>query len=487
VKTNRFIGWARVSSREQEQEGFSLDVQVDGFHAWAKRKGGVVDPIFRVSETATKSAQRKKFKELIDFAKRHADEYDGILFYKIDRGLRNMRDMVALEELEEKFHLPFISITQPVENTPSGRMMRRQLATIAAFTTEQQSLDVRDGINRRVQEGWFPSNPPYGYRTRRVAKRSIVEAHPHNADKVRRIFDLRANYGLTVPEIRERLFEEGLFYADSKPHFSKSKLNAILHDLSYIGFVRFKGNWCEGNHGALVDQVTWDRVRVSFYDQKYRSHELVYASQLIRCGHCGHVVTGEEKLKTTKNGTRSYVYYRCARYWTTDHPRVRLTEAEVDEQVERAIAPLKQICSRVTELINGIAESILAEKIRTSESQGTDTRRLLSLLDLQRKKLLSRNLSGAIPDQVYDEQMSEFAEQESILRRQLDQHEQTVSRANELIKGSCKVFVRIATDWSSLDRRRKQLVLSSLFDGFRLEGRTLVPVNGTRLELFRTE
>jgi hypothetical protein len=138
-------------------------------------------------------------------------------------------------------------------------------------------------------------------------------------------------------------------------------------------------------------------------------------------------------------------------------------------------------------LINGIAESILAEKIRTSESQGTDTRRLLSLLDLQRKKLLSRNLSGAIPDQVYDEQMSEFAEQESILRRQLDQHEQTVSRANELIKGSCKVFVRIATDWSSLDRRRKQLVLSSLFDGFRLEGRTLVPVNGTRLELFRTE
>lgn len=114
---------------------------------------------------------------------------------------------------------------------------------------------------------------------------------------------------------------ERVFYADSKPHFSKSKLNAILHDLSYIGFVRFKGNWCEGHHEALVDQVTWDLVRVSLLEQKYRSHELVYASQLIRCGHCGHVVTGEEKLKTTKNGTRSYVYYRCARYWTTDHPR----------------------------------------------------------------------------------------------------------------------------------------------------------------------
>jgi hypothetical protein len=100
---------------------------------------------------------------------------------------------------------------------------------------------------------------------------------------------------------------------------------------------------------------------------------------------------------------------------------------------------------------------------------------------------MSKNHAGVMPDNVHDEQMSEFVEKESILRRQHVQHEQTVFRTNEHIEDSSKVFVRIASDWSSLGRRTKQLVLSSLFYGFRLEGKTFVLVYGTRLGLFRTE
>lgn len=56
---------------------------------------------------------------------------------------------MLLEEIEAQYGLPFIAITQPVQNTPTGRMVRRTLATVAAFQTEQQSLDVRGGIARR--------------------------------------------------------------------------------------------------------------------------------------------------------------------------------------------------------------------------------------------------------------------------------------------------------------------------------------------------
>ena len=34
------------------------------------------------------------------------------------------------------------------------------------------------------------------------------------------------------------------------------------------------------------------------------------------CGHCGHFITGEAKLKNTKAGYRVYVYYRCTHYGT---------------------------------------------------------------------------------------------------------------------------------------------------------------------------
>lgn len=54
----RYAGLARVSSREQEREGFSLDVQVDALRRYAEREGGKVDPLFRIAETASKRDER---------------------------------------------------------------------------------------------------------------------------------------------------------------------------------------------------------------------------------------------------------------------------------------------------------------------------------------------------------------------------------------------------------------------------------------------
>jgi hypothetical protein len=44
---------------------------------------------------------------------------------------------------------------------------------------------------------------------------------------------------------------------------------------------------------------------------------------LIQCGHCGHPLTGE----------RYYNYYRCTYYNVPGHPRVRVTEGDLDPQV----------------------------------------------------------------------------------------------------------------------------------------------------------
>jgi site-specific DNA recombinase len=159
-----FVALARVSSREQEREGFSLAVQEDALRRYATSAGGDILRFFRLAETASKSDERKTFKELIAFAKQHAEELDGLLFYKVDRAARNLYDYVELERLESEYSVPFISVSQPTENNPAGRMMRRTLANMASFYTEQQSVDVREGHARRVQECWFVCKAPYGYR-----------------------------------------------------------------------------------------------------------------------------------------------------------------------------------------------------------------------------------------------------------------------------------------------------------------------------------
>lgn len=481
----KYIAWARVSSREQKDEGFSLDVQLDAFEDFARREKAVLQEAFEVAETGTRAEERSQFREMIAYAKKHAHELDGILFYKIDRAARNLKDFMLLEEIEAQYGLPFIAITQPVQNTPTGRMVRRTLATVAAFQTEQQSLDVRDGIARRVAEGWFPSNPPFGYCNRRIDKRSYVETHPQNGNKVRRIFDLRANHNCTITEIVEKLFEDGLFYSESKPKFSESKIGSMLHDKSYLGFIYFRGAWYPGQHEPLVDQLTWDQVRVSFNEQTYRSHELVYGSRLIRCGHCGHIVTGEEKFKETKKGLKPYIYYRCSRYRTAGHPRVRLTEQELDRQLQEMFESVGDLSDESRNLVQMVARSILETRFDDEKVQVSESKRLLSLLETQRKKLLSRNLSGSISDQLFDQQQSEYDEQERRLREQMARQE----RIGQSVESACgqagQVFDVLTNEWLQMERRARQLALSALFGGFRLEGRTLVPENGTRLELFR--
>lgn len=125
---------ARVSSREQEREGFSLDVQEDALRKYADRTGGEIVRLFRIAETASKRDERKTFKELLAFAKANAQRLDGLLFYKVDRAARNLFDYVELERLESECDLQFVSVSQPTENTPAGRMQRRVLASMASFT-----------------------------------------------------------------------------------------------------------------------------------------------------------------------------------------------------------------------------------------------------------------------------------------------------------------------------------------------------------------
>ena len=195
----QFVALARVSSREQEREGFSLEVQEEALRRYATQAGGEIVKLFRIAETASKGDERKTFRELLAYAKKNAAFLDGLLFYKVDRAARNLFDYVELERLESEYDLPFISVSQPTENTPAGRMMRRTLANMASFYTEQQSVDVREGLARRVQEGWFvgswlPTAIATSARTAGASSRSI----PMPAANVRRIFHLYAYENLTL-------------------------------------------------------------------------------------------------------------------------------------------------------------------------------------------------------------------------------------------------------------------------------------------------
>src|SRR5437667_7612514 len=95
--------YARVSSKEQEREGFSIPAQLKLLHEYAARNDLRLLKEFVDIETA-KTTGRQSFDEMVQFLKNNRD-CRTVLVEKTDRLYRNLRDAVTLEDLDIEIHL----------------------------------------------------------------------------------------------------------------------------------------------------------------------------------------------------------------------------------------------------------------------------------------------------------------------------------------------------------------------------------------------
>ena len=89
--------YARVSSKEQEREGYSIEAQVKLLRSCAAERGLQIAREFREAESA-KSTGRAKFNEMLGFLKANSNiKY--LLCEKTDRLSRNFKDIATLDQL----------------------------------------------------------------------------------------------------------------------------------------------------------------------------------------------------------------------------------------------------------------------------------------------------------------------------------------------------------------------------------------------------
>src|SRR5277367_4092366 len=96
--------YARVSSKDQEQEGFSIPAQLKLLREYAQKNNLQIVQEFVDIETAKKTG-RKRFGEMVRFL-RQDPQCRTILVEKTDRLYRNFGDYVTLEDMEVEIHLP---------------------------------------------------------------------------------------------------------------------------------------------------------------------------------------------------------------------------------------------------------------------------------------------------------------------------------------------------------------------------------------------
>src|SRR5260370_743934 len=96
--------YARVSSKDQEREGFSIPAQLKLLREYARKNDFHVLNEFVDVETA-KIAGRTQFGEMLKFLAKYPD-CRVVIAEKTDRLYRNFRDYVTLEDLNVEIHLP---------------------------------------------------------------------------------------------------------------------------------------------------------------------------------------------------------------------------------------------------------------------------------------------------------------------------------------------------------------------------------------------
>ncbi len=472
----QYVALARVSSREQEREGFSLDVQEDALRRYAERQGGQIVELYRVAETASKRDERRTFKRMVEHARKNAASLDGLLFYKVDRAARNLFDYLELERLEQDQGLPSIFVTQETGGGPAGRLHRRTLANMAAFQVELQSELVKEGMARRVQSGLFPGHAPYGYRNVRVDGRGLVEAHPENSPKICRIFELYAYHNHTLDSLTDALEEEGIFYSKSRRRFPGRKLHEILRDRSYIGEVRWRDEWHPGQHKPLVDRSTFERVQVLLGNATYASHESVYGTGLVECAHCGRPIVFEVKTRQLKSGVKEYRYYRCSRYTAEGHPRIRITEGDLDGQIREMFEGLRVEDEKVRKFI----VKVLRAKAKVTQEAGVRRyeriERQLVEVKRQKDRLLDMRLADEVDGDTFACKHRELRDEEVKLALQIEAHGRQQSEHADLAVKAFELSQALSGKWATADVAEKRQVLEILCLNWRLDSVSLCPV-----------
>lgn len=194
----------------------------------------------------------------------------------------------------------------------------------------------------------------------------------------------------------------------------------MLSDRAYIGEVGYRSGWYPSKHMPIVDRATWDCVQALLGNGQQLSHTMTYASDLLECGHCGHKITGEWKIKKTKSGQRDYLYYRCTKYNKSGHPRIRVTEAELDHQVFASFDKMRIEDEGVREWFRAVLASKTKEAQADTRARRAELQRQETMIAAQQDRLLNLRIDDQIDEVTFNRKQTEMRDRLSAIMLQLE-------------------------------------------------------------------
>lgn len=328
--------YARVSTTEQAEEGYSIDEQTRLLRQYCEREGYEVYKEYVDRGISGKSIKgRAALQQLLDDAKQKS--FDIVLVWKSNRLARNILDMLKIVELLKQKNIAFRSFSEKYETeTPTGKLQFHMMAVIAEFERDNIAENVKMGMIARAKEGSWNGGQVLGYnseeiksenRKRKVTKLVVNELE---ASTVRKIFQLYIE-GHGYKSIANTLNKEGQ-RTKKDNFFSINAVKTILMNPVYAGFIRYNvhRNWNEkrrnninpdpvlekGQHDSIISKEVWQKAQFNLKSRSCKPNRIHSGefplTGIMKCPACGAGMVLGRTTNLRKDGTKRVLeYYVC--------------------------------------------------------------------------------------------------------------------------------------------------------------------------------
>jgi site-specific DNA recombinase len=412
--------YARVSSAEQEKEGYSIPAQLKLLRDYATAKGMEIIEEFIDIETA-KQAGRTEFGKMVglltkDVAK--PDRCRTILVEKTDRLYRNIRDWIALDDLDLEIHFAKENTVVSRDSRSSEKFIHGIKVLMAKNYVDNLSEETKKGMTEKARQGIYPSFAPLGYLNVVCGDKRFIQPDPAIRHFIRKIFEWYSTGEYSLSEITKRAFAEGFSFRGSGAKVPKSSIHKILNNPIYFGEFDWDGKRYKGVHEPLISRDLFDRaqeVRAEKGRHLTRRQKHTWAFQgLISCGHCGCAISPE--LKKGK-----YAYYHC-----TGHrgkcPEPWVREEEIDRQFREALGAMK-IDERILKwMVTALKESHRDEK-RDHDQAIARLQKQYTTLQTRLDAMYVDKLDGTVTREFFDRKSELWREEQCKISAEIAAHQ----------------------------------------------------------------
>ena len=268
------VVYIRVSTEDQK-DGLSPEVQEDLCIKRAESAG------YEVLEVIDESGisgfkERVGIKKIEDYIK--DGKISAVVALSSDRLFRNTSAHIDMMRLvfQREVQVLYVHQASP-ENNASSIMTDSMMAVANQFYRDQVSDKVKASLYAKVEAGYFPAQPPVGYRnvdnpdaTDRFG-RKVIEPDPIMAPFIRELFQLYSTGVYSVYDLTELMNEKGLRSRRGFA-FSPSRTFDLLKNRVYLGEVKWgKAYTKNGKHEPLVDEATFNRVQAVLESNNHKA------------------------------------------------------------------------------------------------------------------------------------------------------------------------------------------------------------------------